>query len=73
MHMIDMRKPFEPDTKSQIELRHHHALNYIATRMGEIELHLGKIAAHLEATSFSAGDVAKAIRDVGAPVRTMKK
>ena len=41
--------------------------------MGEIQLHLGKIAQQLEATSLSAADVAKAIRDCDAPVRTMKE
>jgi hypothetical protein len=74
MHMLDMRQPFKPDdTSSELELRQIHAVNYIAARMGEIELHLGKIAQQLEATSLSAADVAKAIRDYDAPVRTMKK
>lgn len=46
MHMLDMRQPFKPDdTSAELELRQIHALNYIAARMGEIEWHLGKIAA----------------------------
>ena len=60
--MLDMRQPFKPDdTSSELELRQIHAANYIATRMGEIEAHLGKIADQLQAISFGAADVVKAI------------
>ena len=51
--MLDMRQPFKPDdTSSELELRQIHAANYIATRMGEIEAHLGKIADQLQAISL---------------------
>jgi hypothetical protein len=74
INMIDMRAPFTPDdTSSELELRQIHALNYMAAQLGEIELHLGKIVAHLELIATAGGGVAQAIRDVGAPIRTMKK
>lgn len=67
MHMLDMRQPFKPDdTSAELELRQIHALNYIAARMGEIEWHLGKIAAQLEQTALSGEGGAQAIHDVGA-------
>jgi hypothetical protein len=58
-------KPFVPDTTSQIELRHHHALNYIAAELGEIAQQPGKIAAQFEATSGTEGGIEKALRAVG--------
>jgi hypothetical protein len=74
MNMIDMRTPFTADDKSsELELRQIHAFNYMAARLGEIELHLGKIVTHLELIATAGGGVAQAIRDVGAPIRTMKK
>jgi|HubBroStandDraft_6_1064221.scaffolds.fasta_scaffold256170_1 hypothetical protein len=74
INMIDMRAPFTPDdTSSELELRQIHALNYMAAQLGEIELHLGKIVAHLELIANAGDGVAQAIRDVGAPIRTMKK
>jgi hypothetical protein len=45
----------------------------MAAQLGEIELHLGKIVAHLELIANAGDGVAQAIRDVGAPIRTMKK
>ena len=64
--MLDMKQPFKPDdTSPELDLRKINALNYIAARMGEIERHLGKIAAQIEQTAISGEGVGQAICDVG--------
>ena len=63
LHMTNLRKPFEPDHRVELENAHVPPLNYIAAALGDIEQHLAKIAAHLE-TIATAG-ATQADRDIG--------
>lgn len=58
-----LNAPFVP-TSATPEIRHAAAIEYIALYLGEIEKHLGKIAASVERGSLSADDTAKLLRDV---------